>query len=279
MAYRWSNLKELWHGACDLVLLGSKEELTSAGLTQVLWDPVFQADSCEYEMDVALDLWMTRGRFTSLQRDYIDPVSLDQFREKAQQVDKSRPNVAQMQCRMKGQRHVAYRWGNCILGFTFRAHPKPTLTMFSRTSMITRMGGLDLALTMCIAKLIAEDAGEDHRDYAFTWHATNIQHSALQGVPYFHTSGWIDELDEYTPEEIDQLPALRSMKKQLEYFDDLDERGVESKLGTRRRVREQRRQFIETGSLGMTPVPVNTLDLEKLIYPTEEELEEEGEEL
>lgn len=274
--YRWDNLTDLWHGAADLILMGTKEEIVSNGLTQLIFDPVLAANSLEYEMDLAEDLWLTRGRFTSLQRDYIDPVSLRQFIGKAAECSTQRAQISQMQCRMKGQRHVAYRWGNCIIGFTFRAHPKPILTMFSRTSMITRIGGLDLALTMCIGKLIAEARGENYKDYGFVWHASSLQHSALQGVPYFYTSGWIDEMEEYTDEEIEELPALRGMKRQLEYFDDLDERGVMSKLGTRRRVREQRAEYVANGTLGKPKVPVNTLDLSKLKEPLDAEEDEDA---
>lgn len=276
--YKWRDLTELWHGACDLVLMGTKEELTVNGLTVVLFDPVMAAESLDYEMDVAEDLWMTRGRFTGLQRDYIDPVALREFIGKSAEVSPQRAQISQMQCRMKGQRHVAYRWGNCILGYTFRAHPKPVLTMFSRTSMITRMGGLDLALTMCIGRLIAEARNEDYRDYGFRWHASSLQHSALQGVPYFYSSGWIDELEEYSDEELEDMPALKGMRHQLNYFDNLDERGVVSKLGTRRRVREQRAEYEENGTLGKPSVPVKSLDLSKLKEPVDTTKEEDADE-
>jgi hypothetical protein len=269
--HRWDTLTELWHGAADLILMGTREEITTNGLTQILFDPVLAANSLQYDMDLAEDLWLTRGRFTSLQRDYVDPTSLRQFIQKSSEVSPQRAQIAQMQCRMKGQRHLSYRWGNCIIGFTFRAHPAPILTMFSRTSMVTRIGGLDLALTMCIGKLIAEARGENYLDYGFVWHASSLQHSALQGVPYFYTSGWIDEVEEYTQDEIEELPALRGMMKQLAYFDSLDDRGVKSKLGTRRRVREQRAEYVANGTLGKEPVPVNTLDLSKLKEPLEEE--------
>lgn len=264
--YRWENLRELWEGSCDLMFLGSKQELVAQGLTQVKMDPVLAANSMAYELDVATDLWMTKGRFTGLQRDYINPPALKEFIEKSASVSHKRVQLSQMQCRMKGQRHVSYKWGNCILGFTFRRNPSPVLTMFSRTSMITRMGGMDLALAHCIAREIAAASDEDLEDYGFVWHLSSLQHSALQGVPYFYSSGWIDDLEEYSDEELLALPALKAMKHQLGYFDRLDAEGKVSKLGTRRRVREQRRHFEKHGqhTAKLQPVPLASLNLNKI---------------
>lgn len=262
--WRWPNLRELWDGAADLMLLATKDELTSQGLTQVRFDPVLRADSMQYDLDLGTDLWLTKGRFTGLQRDYINPAAFKEFVGKSQKVSAKRSQISQMQCRMKGQRHVSYKWGNCILGFTFRRNPETVLTVFSRTSMITRIGGLDLALAWHVAKEIAEASGENHEDYAFIWHLSSLQHSALQGVPYFYSSGWTKELEEYTEDELTKLPALRGMRRQLEYFDSLDERGVVSKLGTRRRVREQRRQW-ESGDHEIQPsVPLTQLNLDRI---------------
>jgi hypothetical protein len=262
--YRWPTLTDLWHGSADLLILAEKGDLTTNGMTQIRFDPVLRADSMKYEIDLARDLWLTKGRFTGLQRDYINPPALREFIDKSVQVSEKRSQISQMQCRMKGQRHVSYKWGNCILGFTFRRSPERVLSVFSRTSMITRIGGLDLALAYCIAQEIAAASGENHLDYGFVWHLSSLQHSALQGVPYFYSSGWIDEMQEYSDEELEKLPALRGMKRQLEYFDSLDERGVVSKLGTRRRVREQRAEFEKNGTLGKKPVPLEELSLDKL---------------
>lgn len=259
----YSTLSELWHGGSELLLLGEKHELKFTGMTAYIFDPILCAESLEYEMDLSVDLWLTKGRFTGLQRDYIDPPSLKFFIEQAAAVDHKRPQIAQMQCRKKGQRHVSYKWGNCVLAFTFRKAPTPVLTMFSRTSMITRIGGLDLALAHCIGKEIAEARGDDVKEYGFTWHLSSLQHSSLQAVPYFHSQGWLEELEEYTDKELEEVPALKAMKRQLAYFDDLDRRKVVSKLGTRRRVREQRREFIE-GRMKRTPVPLSELNLDKI---------------
>lgn len=265
-AWEYPDLRQLWDGMCDQFFLSPRDEMVVSSMTHVFFDVAVETPSMAYELDVSKDLWMTKGRFTTLQNDYIEPVDLKLFVDQASNVSWQRPQIAQMMCRKKGKRHVSYAWGNCILGFTFRAHPKPVMNMFSRTSMITRMGGLDLALAYCIAKEIADGRGDKVEDYGFRWMLASAQHSSLQGVPYFFSSGWFDELQNYSDEEIEKLPALRGMKKQLDYFDDLDRREVVSKLGTRRRVREQRAFFVANGrhAEDPKPVPLSSLNLDPL---------------
>lgn len=244
------------------MLLARKSEVYVSSLTIVKFDQLLTADSMDYRMDLSQELWLTAGRFTGLQRDYIDPAALREFVAKSQSVSSKRPQIAQMQCRMKGQRHVSYKWGNCILGFSFRRVPEPRLTMYSRTSMITRMGGLDLALAHCVAQLIAAASGEDVEDYGFSWYISNLQHSSLQGVPYFYAHG-LHKHDWPEPLKLTGRPALRSMMRQLEYFDRLDREGRVAKHGTRRRVREQRREFLD-GKMDRPEVPLSQLNLDKL---------------
>lgn len=260
MNNEYEDLTELWHETCDGMLLARRPEVHVSSLTIVAFDQLLRAQSMAYDMDLSHELWLTAGRFTGLQRDYINTAALEEFVDKTMIVSAKRPQIAQMQCRMKGQRHVAYKWGNCILGFSFRRVPEPQLTMYSRTSMITRMGGLDLALAYHIAKEIAEASDEDHTDYQFAWYISNLQHSSLQGVPYFYAHD-LHERD-YSKKDL-EAPALRSMMRQLEYFDRLDAEGRVAKHGTRRRVREQRREFLD-GKMDRPHVPVDSLDLMKL---------------
>lgn len=271
--WEYSHLRELWDGMCDQFFLAPREEMVISSMTHVFFDITVSAESMHYELDVAKDLWMTKGRFTTLQNDYIDPPALRQFIDQSSNVSWQRPQISQMMCRVKGKRHVSYNWGNCILGFTFRAHPRPVFSVMSRTSMITRMGGLDLALSYLIAKEIAEGRGDKVDDYGFRWYLSSAQHSSLQGVPYFYSSGWMDELKGMKDEEVEKLPALRAMKKQLEYFDDLDARNVDSKLGTRKRIREQRKYFEEHGKHvdKVVPVPLSDLTLDPIKKKWEDE--------
>lgn len=255
----WDNLTDLWHGMCERMVLGPASALTVASLTVMRFDQVVSAESMEYEMDLSRELWMTRGRFTTLQRDYLDPAALEHFIDQTGKLNGKRPQIAQMLCRPKGQRHVSYVWGNCILGFTFRLCPRPTLTMHSRTTAITRMGGLDLALAYCIVDMIKDPA-----DVRFVWHIDSVQHSTLNGTPYFYASGMADELLDSKGYDDKLYPALRLMRREVVYFDKLDARGEVQKHGTRRRVREQRRAFIE-GRLKRPAVPLDTLTLDAVL--------------
>jgi hypothetical protein len=268
----YATLTDLWHGECRSILGAKRDQVFISSLTCVKFDQLLSAHSMEYNIDISEQLWLTKGRFTGLQRDYLEPSLLVEFIEKGSRVSTKRPQVAQMLCRMKPQRHVSYRWGNCILALTFRRVPRPQLTMYSRTSMITRMGGLDLALAWHVASLIAEESDEQIEDYAFKWYVTNLQHSSLQGVPYFYAQGlnstWDKRIDrDLTKAEEEWLqarPVMKSMVRQLQYFNRLDAEGRIAVHGTRRRVREQRRAFLD-GTMEREPVPLNSLDLHRVL--------------
>lgn len=237
-------LTDLWHGACSEILWAPTDVIVPSGLGMALFDVTLRAESMQYELDVSRELWMTAGRFTTLQRDYLEREYVERFvRQSAEMKPAKKIALSQMMCRVKPKNHpLKFRWGNCILGTTFRIYPEPVFSMHARTCSITRMGGLDLALAYCLAKLIADARGENVEDYGFIWHIDCMQHSSMNGLPYFYSHGFGDlDLSAFRG----AYPAMNAMRRQLEYFDDLDERGVESKFGTRRRIREQRRAFIE----------------------------------
>lgn len=266
MPKSYENLTTLWHGACDGMLHAKKGKVHMNGVTSFKFDQIFRADSMDYEFDLGTELWLTKSRFTSLKRDYIEPARLDYLMEQVSQLPDRRIAIAQMMPRIKGERShgkdwVSYRWGNCILGFTFRAQPTPHFTMQSRTTLITRMGGMDLALAYCIARDIAEVREEDVKDYAFTWYVASLYHSSLHAMPYFYSHGHVEDMYDWDPEK---YPVMKAMARQIEYNDRLDVEGRVIKHGTRERLRKQRRAF-KAGELPIAkPASLDELDLENL---------------
>jgi hypothetical protein len=246
------------------MLFGHADKLHVASLNVVRYDQLITASSMEYELDVSHELWMTKGRFTGLMRDYLEPEAVEKFIRQSGELPPKRASLSQMMCRVKPKTHpLKYRWGNCILGMTFRSGPgAPTLSMHSRTTAITRMGGLDLALAHVIGQGVAQERGENVEDYAFTWHVGAVQHSAMGGVPYFYSHGYGKYLDQWR-DEFERFPGLVAMKRQADYFDDLDRRGIVSVFGTRRRIREQRRAYLN-GTLKRPAVPLTKLNLDPL---------------
>jgi len=94
------------------------------GVTSFQFGSMFKADSMDFEFDLGKELWLTKSRFTSLKRDYIDPIRLAYFFKQVEELPHRRVATAQMICRIKGERShgdnwVSYKWGNCILGFSY----------------------------------------------------------------------------------------------------------------------------------------------------------------
>lgn len=256
----YPTLTELWHGTARALIFAPADKVVVASLAVVAYDQLVAAHSMGYKFDVSRELWMTAGRFTGLQRDYIDPDALEEFISKSSKIKAKKVSISQMQCRMKGQRHVSYKWGNCILGFTFRLLPQPTFSMHSRVSAITRMGGLDLALAYCVAREISDAREEDVQDYAFRWHAGSFQHSAMTGMPYVLAHG----LHEHPLMTEDRSrPGSALFVRTCEYYDTVEREGRPVKLGTRKRIMMQRRAFLN-GELVRPAVPLSKLNLDNL---------------
>lgn len=254
------NLTDLWHTTAERLVFGRADEVLVSSLATVMYDQLLGADSMQYEFDISRETWMTSGRFTGLQRDYIDPDALEVFVGKSVGIKPKKVSTSQMQCRYKGQRHVSYKYGNCIIGFIFRLMPQPTFTMMSRVSAITRMGGLDLALAYCVASVIAKERGENVEDYAFRWHLSCLQHSAMTGLPYVLSHGLHEDPRMHVDSD---RPGARLFARTCEYYDKVEAEDREVKLGTRKRIMIQRRQFLN-GELVRPAVPLSRLNLDNL---------------
>lgn len=262
-----ANLHDLWHVACEDMLYAERGDAHMNGVTSFQFGKTFRADSMAYEFDLGRELWLTKSRFTSLKRDYIEPTRLDYLRKQVEELPDRRVATAQMMCRIKGERShgdnwISYKWGNCVFAFAFRTEPEPEFSMFSRTTLITRMGGMDLALAYHVAKEIAEVRDEDVEDYKFAWYVSTLYHSSLHAMPYFYAHGHHLNMYDWDPQD---YPVMKAMHRQLEYNDRLDKEERVIKHGTRERLRKQRRKFqADEDAQIAVPCPVDSLDLDSL---------------
>lgn len=77
----------------------------------------------------------------------------------------------------------SHRWGNCLLGATFRFKPNPEIMLLSRTSALTKGGCLDLTLASIMARDLGAELGIDPSDIRFSWGCSSFQVSSWQLVP------------------------------------------------------------------------------------------------
>ena len=130
------------------------------------------------------DLWLNKQRWNRLVRQYLDPVETERFLFKAGELGRgqgAKGAVTTMFCHNVAREAKKHRWGNCMLGFTYRGDARkgtPTLSLHSRVSYIAYIGGLDLALAHVLARRIGEDIGIAPEDFAFRWHVDALQFHA-----------------------------------------------------------------------------------------------------
>lgn len=188
--HNYDTLTGLWHGEIERQLFAKRKELDFvASIDTIRYDCLLSCDSMEFDFDAGRDLWLTKSRFTILQRDYLDLYQLELFLKRCKSIglgEAKRGVVTQLFAKQHAMRDKKYRWGNCMLGWDFRGgdrYGQPTLTMHSRVSYIAYIGGLDLALCYVLAREIGERIGSSPEEFAFRWYLSSSQFHFFKSIP------------------------------------------------------------------------------------------------
>lgn len=275
MIAHYPTLTDLWHNTAQGMLFAKRKDLDFvASIDTMLYNNVLSCDSMKFKFDMGRDLWLTRSRFTVLQRAYIDPAELKLFLDRCEAIaggESKRGVVTQMFARQHPRAAKKYRWGNCMLGWSYRGGGRhggpPTLGMHSRVSYIAYIGGLDLALCHVLAREIGERIGVRPKDFAFHWYVDSLQFHGFKSIPYLfrHRLGEVLEADsEELPSS--EYPTLRLVRRWYSVVADEYRRGVplaDQKYGPLRRIRKRYQEFVEDRPL--PSVPVKTLNFDRLV--------------
>jgi hypothetical protein len=162
-----------------------------------------------------------------------------------------------------------YKWGNCMMGWTFRGggrYGKPVLCMHSRVSYIAYIGGLDLALCWILAREIGERTGHRPRDFEFHWYVDSLQFHGFKSIPYLFRFGLDPVLREdtegYPSTEYPTLKLVRRWWGQMVADYEAGVPLIEQKYGPLRRIRKRYQEYVEGNPL--PSVPIKTLSLDKV---------------
>jgi hypothetical protein len=286
MYAKFDTMDELWSKTIRHMLLANKSQLGHwHAQTSFIYDNLLIADSMDWNLDVGKNLWLTKLRFTKLQRDYLFWPEVESFIDRSSkiyQVASKRGVVTQILCakhesvtRNASPANLAkqYQWGNCLLAFTFSGGKvtPPTLAMHSRTSYISYVGGLDLSLGYVLGSMIAEANGFDIGEMRFRWYADALQLHALKSMPAYHSLGFTDYIDDLSIDTSDRpsLRLARGFLTKLRLKRDNGPRMEDEKHGPTKRMRYLFERYTNDG---LTPpsVPVDTLSLEPLQRQYEE---------
>lgn len=279
MIAHYDTLTDLWHETAQKMLFATKEELDFvASIDTMVYDNVLTCDSMRFKFDLGKDLWLNKSRFTVLQRDYLDLVELNAFLERCKQIglgEAKRGVVTQMFAKQHARANKKYRWGNCMMAWSFRGgnkYEQPTLTMHSRVSYIAYIGGADLALCYVLAREIGRKIGKKPSDFAFRWHVDSLQFHGFKSIPYLFRFGLDDVLrddtDEYPSAD---HPTLKLVRRWWSQMVQKHEDGVPleaEKYGPLKRIRRRYGEHLEDPehTLGISPpsCPLKQLSFDPL---------------
>ena len=273
MRKHYETLTDLWHQSAHKMLFMKEDELDFiASLDTMIYDNILSCDSMAYDFDAGRDLWLTKSRFTVLQRDYLDLYELESFLDRCESIglgEAKRGVVTTMSCRQHARAAKKYRWGNCMLAYTYRGgnkHETPTLGLHSRVSYIAYIGGLDLALAHVLAREIGHRIGCTPEDFQFRWYVDSLQFHGFKSIPYLFRFGLEDVLAEENPRyPSDEYPTIKLVRRWWKDMERKREAGISyeaEKYGPFKRIRKRYAQFLDGPSL--PSLPLDSLTLEPL---------------
>lgn len=270
--HNYDTLTNLWHEEMDRQLFATRDELDYvASIDTIRYDCLLSCDSMEFDFDMGRDLWLTKARFTILQRDYLDLYQLESFLKRCKEIglgEAKRGVITQLFAKQHKMAEKKYRWGNCMLGWDYRGGDRfgqPTLTMHSRVSYIAYIGGLDLALCWVLAREIGDRIGKDPSDFAFRWYLSSSQFHFFKSIPalFGHDiEEIINEEGEYPSKKYPTLGGVRKwwLDAERKYEEGPDWKS--EKYGPYKRIRRRYTEYQD--GIHLPRVPIETLSLEPL---------------
>lgn len=270
--HNYPDLTTLWHSEMERQLFAPRSELDFvATIDTIRYDCLLSCDSMAYDFDMGRDLWLTKTRFTILQRDYLDLYQLEMFLRRCKDIGlgaAKRGVITQLFAKQHAMREKKYKWGNCMLGWDFRGGTKgapPTLTMHSRVSYIAYIGGLDLALCHVLAREIGRKIGVEPEEFAFRWYLSSSQFHFFKSIPALfrhNIEPLILEEGEYPSSKYPTLKGVRKWWGQVikRYEDGIPY--ASEKYGPLKRIRRRYEEF--KADEGLPSVPLEDLSLAPL---------------
>jgi hypothetical protein len=196
------------------------------------------AESMDWDFDLKT-LWLTKSRWSMMVRQYLDPDELTAWIDQCtSKVGVKGRGIAVLRTRIVKPRGGAAtghtnretrRWGSCMLTLSYKALPKPQITLHSRTSYLGYIGALDLSVAWMAARYLAEELKIDVKDISFLWYNEAIQWHNFKSMAWmlcnpdpelksmyrrFLTKP-VSKLTEVEKEIIEESPALRMTRNWL----------------------------------------------------------------
>jgi hypothetical protein len=305
-------MTELWNHLNDEILWASEDELAYfSSLDAMVGDAIGIADTAEFTFDIGADIWVTPTRWTTLLNQYVDPERLFRWLERVKEMSTYNRGIIAMdfntvkhQVVESNKRASRRKSGACMRMITYRSFPQPTISLYSRTSYLGYIGGLDMLLAHKLTELAADMIGDGLKveDFQFRWHCEAFQVHGFKSMAYIFGSGqdkfmrmspkkWASlvgrrVLINGVPREIrplDEMPTWKLIRywwARIQRQDDEGKLYQDMKYGAEKRIR--RRYHAQTG-IDQTPylgdrekeykplsTPMELITLDRMLYRTPE---------
>lgn len=142
------------------------------------------AESMDWEFDLKT-LWLTKQRWSMMVRQYLDPDDLTAWIDQCtSKIGVKGRGIAVLRTKIVKPRGGAAtghtnketrRWGSCMLTLSYKALPRPQITLHSRTSYLGYIGALDLSVAWMAGRYLANELGIKVEDISFLWYNEAIQ--------------------------------------------------------------------------------------------------------
>lgn len=255
---------------CQTLVHSPPEKLDVISSVDVqIHDTMAEAMTMDWDFDLKT-MWLTKARWSTMCRQYIDPVEMEIFLEKitAKMGPKGRGIAALRTNQVKARGGVTNketrRWGSCMFAITYKSVPAPQITLYSRTSYLGYLGALDMTVAWMVGKYVAKELNLDMGEMRFVWHNEAMQFHNFKSLAYLFNSQdptkaeaykacLVKKKDQLTHAEkkwIVESPALRLSRNWMQRVvaeDDSNKTLGDMSYNTYRRIR--RRYHTETYGL------------------------------
>lgn len=238
-AFSFANPVDAHESMCKKLMMGNSlyERDWTHGTEVGLHNVALHCESIEFDYNLK-KLWIPRTRWTTMVRQYIDPLALDDALDKVEErmsgkysgkkgrgitilrteehtpeipsaYDTNDPAIVELKTRMvqgKGTgRNVRRRWGSCMLNMSFRANPIPTVSLHSRTTYFGYLALVDMAIAAQFANECSMIVGIPLKNVEFVWTLDLAQFHGFRSLAWALSN---EDIRNQMTEDVDNRKSL-----------------------------------------------------------------------
>jgi hypothetical protein len=238
-AYRATDLSTLHSKLCNTIIHSTADKLDVISSVDVaIHNVIAEAESMAWDFNLK-SLWVTQSRWSMMAKQYIDGPDLQAWIDKVtKHIGQKDRGIALMRTKLvlprggpeQGNKETR-RWGSCMVAISYKAVPRPQITLYSRTSYLGYLSGLDLSIAWMCGKYLAHELGMNVEDISFVWMNEAMQFHNFKSLAFMLNNPdperrkeyrrWMRSSDEKLldlgeMEYINERPALMLSRKWLQ---------------------------------------------------------------